>query len=125
MTSIFGALLTAGYAAAMGAAISASGQDVTATTQSALQLSYSSAADLAQANPQYANQIMTAAKESFLQGDKWAYTAAMVAVAIGMSLVFFFFPKKGEEQELRASYAEQDSPRRAPVAATSAQSENS
>src|SRR5689334_14736525 len=38
MTSIFGALLTAGYAAAMGSAISQSGQAITATTQSALQL---------------------------------------------------------------------------------------
>ena len=109
MTSIFGALLTAGYAAAMGTAISTSGQDVSATTQSALQLSYSSAADLADANPQYANQIMSAAKSSFLQGDKWAYTAAMIAVAIGMCLVFFFFPKKDEELGLRATYLQQDS----------------
>ena len=51
MTSIFGALLTAGYAAAMGSAIAASGQDVTATTQSELQLSYSSAEDLAAQYP--------------------------------------------------------------------------
>ena len=51
MTSIFGALLTAGYAAAMGTAIAASGQDVTATTQSELQLSYSSAEDLAAQYP--------------------------------------------------------------------------
>ena len=121
MTSIFGALLTAGYAAAMGAAISASGQDVTASTQSALQLSYSSAADLASANPQYANQIMSAAKESFLQGDKWAYTAAMVAVAIGMCLVFFFFPKKAEEHDLRATYLEQDAAGRAVTPAPSAE----
>ena len=121
MTSIFGALLTAGYAAAMGTAISASGQDVTASTQSALQLSYSSAADLASANPQYANQIMSAAKESFLQGDKWAYTAAMVAVAIGMCLVFFFFPKKAEEHDLHATYLQQDAAGRAGTPAPSAE----
>jgi uncharacterized membrane protein len=52
---------------------------------------------------------MTAAKQSFLQGDKWAYTAAMVAIAIGMCLVFFFFPKKDEEMGLRATYLQQDS----------------
>ena len=51
MTSIFGAVLTAGYASSMGDAISQSGQNVTATTQSALQLSYSSAANLAASTP--------------------------------------------------------------------------
>jgi DHA2 family multidrug resistance protein-like MFS transporter len=111
MTSIFGALLTAGYASSMGVAISSSGQDVSATTQSALQLSYSSAADLAN-NPQYAqyaSQITAAAKSSFLQGDNWAYIAAMIAIAIGMSLVFFFFPSKDEELALRATYLAEDS----------------
>ena len=62
MTSIFGALLTAGYAAAMGTAIADSGEDVTATTQSQLQLSYASAADLADQYPQYSDQIITAAE---------------------------------------------------------------
>jgi EmrB/QacA subfamily drug resistance transporter len=110
MTSIFGALLTAGYAASMGSAISGSGQDVSATTQSALQLSYSSAVDLA-SNPQYAqyaNQIVAAAKSAFLQGDQWAYVAALVAIAIGMSLVYFLFPKKDEEERLRQSYLAMD-----------------
>ena len=51
MTSIFGALLTAGYAAAMGTAIAESGQDISATTQSQLQLSYASAADMADSVP--------------------------------------------------------------------------
>ena len=54
LTSIFGALLAAGYAAAMGAAITSSsqGQSVTESTQSQLQLSYASAADLAAAESQ-------------------------------------------------------------------------
>jgi len=110
MQSIFGALLTAGYAASMGTAISNSGQDVTATTQSALQLSYSSAVDLA-SNPQYSqnsSQIVAAAKSSFLQGDQWAYVAAMVAIAIGMSLVVFFLPNKQEEERLHQSYLAED-----------------
>jgi MFS transporter, DHA2 family, multidrug resistance protein len=108
MTSIFGAVLTAGYATAMAAAIGSSGQDVTSTTQSELQLSYSSAADLADQYPQYANEILAAAKSSFLDGDKWAYTAAMVAVAIGMLLVFFLFPKKDKEHQLRDEFLAQD-----------------
>ena len=108
MTSIFGALLTAGYAAAMGTAIAQSGQNVTATTQSQLELSYSSAADLAGQYPQYANQILSAAKSSFLKGDQWAYTAGLVAVLIGAGLVFFFFPKKEREEALRAEFHDRD-----------------
>ena len=108
MTSIFGALLTAGYASAMGSAIASSGKSVTSTTQSALQLSYSSAADLAKQYPQYADQIISAAKSSFLQGDTWAYTAGLVAVIIGAALVFFLFPKQQDELALRAEYLKDD-----------------
>jgi len=75
MTSTFGALLTAGYASAMGAA-------------------------LAGTSPR-ASQITAAAQSSFLQGDQWAYLAAMIAVVIGMALVFRFFPTKERENELR------------------------
>jgi hypothetical protein len=32
----------------------------------------------------------------------------MVAVLVGMGLVFRFFPRKGEEEALRASYHAQD-----------------
>jgi hypothetical protein len=110
MTSIFGALLTAGYAAAMGSAIAASGQNITQTTQSELQLSYSSAENLAQQYPQYASQITAAAQSSFLDGADWAYFAAMVAVAAGMSLVYFFFPKREAERQLHASYHATDVP---------------
>jgi DHA2 family multidrug resistance protein-like MFS transporter len=108
MTSIFGALLTAGYAASMGAAIAASGEDVSATTQSELQLSYASAADLASQYPQYADQIVAAAQESFLQGDQLAYVAGLVAVVIGGSLTFFLFPGKDEEERLRLAFHAED-----------------
>jgi DHA2 family multidrug resistance protein-like MFS transporter len=104
MTSIFGALLTAGYAAAMGTAIASSGADVTASTQSQLQLSYASAADLAAANPEYSDQIISAARSSFLEGDQLAYVAGLVAVVIGGALVWFLFPHKEEEERLRAEY---------------------
>ena len=108
MTSIFGALLTAGYAAAMGVAIANSGQDITATTQSELQLSYASAADLAAANPQYSTQILAAAKQSFLDGDQYAYLAGLGAVLIGMGLTFMVFPKKDEELRMRTAFREED-----------------
>ena len=108
MTSIFGALLTAGYATAMGTAISDSGQNVTESTQSQLELSYASAANLAAQHPQYSSQILAAAKSSFLDGDKWAYAAAMIAVALGAALVFFFFPNRESEETLRAGYLADD-----------------
>jgi EmrB/QacA subfamily drug resistance transporter len=108
MTSIFGAFLTAGYASAMGTAISDSGQDVTATTQSMLQLSYASAADMATQYPQYANEILTAAKSAFLDGDQLAYLAGLIAVVIGLTVTFFLFPRKDREVALHAEYHAED-----------------
>ncbi len=108
MTSIFGALLTVGYASSMGVAISESGQDVTATTQSQLQLSYASAANMAEQYPQYSDEILAAAKSSFLEGDQLAYVAGFVAVLIGAGLVFLFFPKKDEEEKMRLGYLAED-----------------
>ncbi|MGA8488189.1 MAG: MFS transporter [Gaiella sp.] len=104
MTSVLGTLLTLGYASAMGQAINQSGKDVTDATQAQLQLSFASAEDLAKQNPQYASQITTAAKKSFLDGGDWAYVGAMVAIVAGMALVFFFYPRKEREEELRAGY---------------------
>ena len=108
MTSIFGALLTAGYAASMGTAIAESGQDVTASTQSQLQLSYASAANLAEQYPQYSDQIISAAQSSFLEGDQLAYLAGLVAVVIGGALTFFVFPKKEDEERMRAAFHAED-----------------
>jgi MFS transporter, DHA2 family, multidrug resistance protein len=115
MQSIFGALLTAGYAAAASAAISASGKNITDSVQNQLTKSFAGAEEVAQQHPQYASQITAAAKTSFLQGDQWAYTAGVVAVLAGAALVFFAFPKKQEEQEALARYhAEDQGPRAEP-----------
>jgi MFS transporter, DHA2 family, multidrug resistance protein len=64
MQSIFGALLTAGYAAAIASAVAAdpNGQQITSSTEAVLQKSFASAASLALQCPQYANQITAAAK---------------------------------------------------------------
>jgi Na+/melibiose symporter-like transporter len=121
LTSILGALLTAGYASAMAASIAASPQadKVTEATQSQLQLSYASAANLAKENPQYADQILAAARAAFLQGDQWAYTAAAAAVLLGAVLVFFLFPKHEDEERLLAAYRAEDGaePEPSPVVA--------
>src|SRR6478735_143401 len=68
MQSVFGALLTAGYAAAVATTITSSGDDVTTSVQNQLTKSFSSAADVAQQYPQYATQIIDGAKASFLDG---------------------------------------------------------
>jgi MFS transporter, DHA2 family, multidrug resistance protein len=109
MTSIFGAVLTAGYASAMNSAIAQSGVHVTQDTQASLQLSYASATDLASQHPQYASQITAAAQSSFLKGDQWAYFAALVAILIGMALVYRFFPRHADETALRERYHADDS----------------
>jgi MFS transporter, DHA2 family, multidrug resistance protein len=110
MQSIFGALLTAGYAAAMSDAIAAAPdkQAVTDSVQSQLTKSFAGAETIAEQHPQYASQITAAAKTSFLQGDQWAYTAGLVAVMFGAVLVFFLFPKRAEEEELLARYHAED-----------------
>ncbi len=110
MQSIFGALLTAGYAAAVAAAVAAdpNKQQITSSTQAALQKSFASAASVAQRYPQYASQITAAAKASFLAGDQWAYLAGIVAILLGAVIVFFLFPKKDEEQKLLAEYHAED-----------------
>ena len=108
--SIFGALLTAGYAAAAGSAIASAPNEkqITDSVQNQLTKSFAGAEETAQEYPQYASQITSAAKTSFLQGDQWAYTAGVVAVLLGAVLVLFFFPRKDEEQRLLASYAAED-----------------
>jgi hypothetical protein len=109
MQSIFGALLTAGYAAAAGALVTSSGKSVSSSTEAALTKSFSSATDLASRYPPSAqDQIIAGAKAAFLQGDQWAYTAGIVAVLLGAALVAFFFPRAAEERQLLASYQGED-----------------
>ena len=110
MQSIFGALLVAGYAKAANAAIAASPQasNVTSSVQSELTKSFAGAESVAQQYPQYADQIIAAAKTSFLKGDQWAYVAGIIAVLLGAALVAFRFPKREEEEALLAAYHQAD-----------------
>ena len=110
MQSILGALLTAGYASAVGAAIasSANADEVSESVQSQLTKSFAGAEDVAQQYPQYATQITAGAKESFLDGADWAYTAGIVAILLGATVVFFLFPRREEEERLLARYHAED-----------------
>jgi DHA2 family multidrug resistance protein-like MFS transporter len=113
MQSILGALLTAGYASAASAAIASAPNQakITDNVQNELTKSFSSAADTASRYPQYSDQIIAAAKTSFLKGDKWAYTAGIIAIVAGAALVATFFPGLSEEENLLAEYAAEDSAR--------------
>jgi MFS transporter, DHA2 family, multidrug resistance protein len=110
MQSIFGALLTAGYAKAFAAAVTASGQSVSDSVENQLTKSFAGAEAIAEQQPQYAAQITAAAKTSFLQGDQWAYLAGIIAVVLGAALVFFCFPRADREQALLAEYQAEDRP---------------
>jgi MFS family permease len=116
MQSVFGALLTAGYASAFSAAIAAAPdrQLVTDQVQAELTKSFASATETAAQYPQYSGQITAAAEESFLKGDDWAYTAGLVAILLGAALVFFLFPKKDPELALLAAYQDEDASGAAP-----------
>ncbi len=110
MQSIMGALLTAGYASAIATAIAGSPDQklVTDNTEAELQKSFASAASTAQRYPRHSEQIIAAAKSSFVDGQKWAYTAGLIAVTLGAVLVWFMFPKHDDELRLLATYRAED-----------------
>jgi DHA2 family multidrug resistance protein-like MFS transporter len=110
MQSVFGALLTAGYAKAFASAIAGAPNQaqITSSVQNQLEKSFSSAEAVAQQYPKYATAISSAAKSSFLQGANWAYGAGVVATVLGIVLVFALFPRKDDELRLLGEYQSAD-----------------
>ncbi len=109
--SILGALLTAGYATAMAAAVASSpqGAKVPAATLSELTMSFGGAQQTAQQYPQFGDAIITAAKSSFLHGDQWAFAAGCLVIIFGGALILFLFPGHDGERRLLAQYELEDS----------------
>src|SRR6201999_4462943 len=110
LQSIFGALLTAGYAKSFAEQISASphASSVSEKVQNELTKSFSSAAKTAQQYPEYAQAIAGAPSKSFLDGGDWTYAAGMIAVAAGICVVFFLFPRHDAEIALLERYHAED-----------------
>jgi len=108
MQSILGALLTAGYATSIvtqvGQAEATSQQQVSDSVVSTLQRSYGSATTVAKQYPQYSTEIINGARDAFVQGQKWAFSAAIISVVLGIAIVYFAFPRKTREVELIAEY---------------------
>ncbi|MGH2959952.1 MAG: MFS transporter [Solirubrobacterales bacterium] len=117
MQSLLGALLTAGYATSIAAAVSASPEadQVTSATENQLTKSFDGATAIASQYPQYSTAITNAAKQSFIDGQDLAYTAGIVAVLLGATLVFLKFPKKDDEQRTLLEYAAEDRGTSAPA----------
>ena len=110
MQSIMGALLTAGFATAVGKAISAAPNKslITSNIEGDLTKSFSSAESVARQYPHYADAITAGAKSSFVSGASWSYGAGMIAIGLGAALIFFLFPDKDAEQQLLREYEAQD-----------------
>ena len=113
MQSILGALLTAGYAAAISAAIATAPDREAITDGVAAELtkSFAGAEQTAARYPQHASEITAAAKSSFLDGADWAYTAGIVSILLGATLVWLCFPKREEERMLLTEYRSVDAAR--------------
>jgi len=112
MQSILGALLTSGYGAAVASKIAAApnSEQITDNTATQLSKSFASAEAIAEQHPQYAAAITSGARSSFIDGADWAYTAGVVAILLGVVLVFFLFPRKDDEERLLAQYQAEDTP---------------
>ncbi|MFF3210057.1 hypothetical protein ACFYYB_05300 [Streptomyces sp. NPDC002886] len=77
--------------------------------QSELTKSFASAGQVAQQHPHYADQIVEAARRSFLHGDDWAYAVGLAAIGLGAMLIFFMYPHRDAERELLGRYYAEDS----------------
>jgi hypothetical protein len=110
MQSILGALLTAGYASAFTTAIAGSpnSSQVSESVENQLTKSFASATSIAEQYPQYSQQINAAAKQSFIDGSDWAYTAGIIAILLGAVLVYLMFPKYQPERQLLQQYHAED-----------------
>jgi len=117
MQSLLGALLTAGYAQAFARQVADAPGAASVSTEVEGQLtrSFASATAIADRYPQYADEIVSAARASFVEGQRWAYLAGVVAVLLGMALVATAFPRHDRERALLARYRDDDAPAPAPA----------
>ncbi len=112
MQSVMGVFLAAGYASALAGQISSAPesdqQEISSQAEVQVESSFSAAEVAAEKYPQYSEEILAAARESFVDGQHWAYLAGLTAVMLGAVLVFTMFPRHGHETELLQEYHEED-----------------
>ena len=107
LQAVMGGLLAAAYATRMTADLAglppATAAQVSEQTAQALTSSYESAEQVAAANPQYAQQITTAAAEAFTDGKTAAIGVALLMTLIGLVLVLLVYPRKQAEEAYYAA----------------------
>ena len=111
MQSILGALLTAGYAAALATAIAAApnvARRSPTATQDQLQQSFAGAESVASSSRSTRARSSPPRSRRSSTVPNWAYIAGIVAVLVGATLVFFMFPKQDEEEALLRQYHDTD-----------------
>jgi hypothetical protein len=112
MQALLGALLTAGYAAAVSSQLAGAPSSVTSQltdeTRNLLTSSYASAEDVASRYPQYASAIVDGARESFQSGALVAIAAGLVTTLVGAAVVWIAYPSRRGEDALFADYARAD-----------------
>ena len=112
MQSMMGAILTAGYAAAVASTVASAPPEaqqlITSDIADQLTRSFSSAANVAEGYPQYADAIIGGARQSFLDGANWAYAGGIASMVLGAVLVAIWYPNRAREHELVSSYASMD-----------------
>ena len=108
MQSLLGAILTAGYAAAVASRLASAPTKVSDAVASELQRSFASAAVLSKQYPAEANAIISGAKASFLQGANWAYSVGCVMIVLGAIVIATLFPHHHDELVLLEDYAADD-----------------
>jgi MFS family permease len=108
LQAILGAVLTAGYAKAFTKQIADAPASVTDSVTTQLTKSFSSAENIAMQYPQYSEQIVAAAKQSFVDGQQVSFTVGIVSMLIGLAVVWFGFPTKNAEIDLVTGYQRSD-----------------
>jgi hypothetical protein len=101
-------VLTAGYAKAFTKQIADAPASVTDSVTTQLTKSFSSAENIAMQYPQYSEQIVAAAKQSFVDGQQVSFTVGIVSMLIGLAVVWFGFPTKNAEIDLVTGYQRSD-----------------
>ena len=108
LQAILGAVLTAGYAKAFTQQIADAPTSVTDSVTTQLTKSFSSAENIAMQYPQYTDQIVAAARQSFVDGQQVSFTVGIVSMLIGLAVVWFGFPTKNAEIDLVTGYQRSD-----------------
>jgi EmrB/QacA subfamily drug resistance transporter len=111
MQSILAIFLTREYTSSVDTQLAALPPDqrsqISEETASILQDSFGGAEVLAQKFPQYSDAIIEGARQAFIAGSGAAIAVAIIAVAIGLLVTWFGFPRKQQELDLEAEYAKE------------------